>query len=182
MSSALYLSDQWLEKKIKERMHWDIRVSSSDILIKVNSGKVTLYGYFDKPYRHAAVVEIIKNTEGVHDFKDLSHVIKDYYRGDREIESILHKKLESLQLIKGEWIEVRSTDGVVKLEGVVYRNRLKGFAASYAWQLSGVKDCLNLIQIKRLPQKEIFVEPYQQKQSSRGGAQQQIAEAVALGG
>jgi osmotically-inducible protein OsmY len=150
MEMAQQVSDRRLEEKINSRIRWDIRVSQADVLIKVHAGKVSLYGYFDKAFRHQAVIDIIESTEGVTNIKDLSQVIKDYYRGDNEIDSLITKQLAEYHFLKGEWIDVKSADGVVKLEGEVYRPELKAFAAKTAWELSGVQDCINLIQLKEV--------------------------------
>lgn len=148
MEVSQQIADKRLEEKINSRIRWDIRVSSADVLIKVHSGKVSLYGYFDKSYRHQAVVEIIQSTEGVTKFKDLSQVVQDYYRGDTEINHLIQQQLSQYKLLDGEWIDVESADGVVKLEGEVFRPELKAFATKTAWELSGVQDCINLIQVQ----------------------------------
>lgn len=57
--------DELLLGNIAERVKWDSRVSNSDIQIKSNDGVITLYGYFDKPYRKDAIIRIIETTPGV---------------------------------------------------------------------------------------------------------------------
>ncbi|MBK7963841.1 MAG: BON domain-containing protein [Bdellovibrionales bacterium] len=139
---------QILLERIQNRIRWDIRVSNSDVSIKVKNGVVTLNGYFDKPYRHAAAVSVIKTTEGVVELKDQSQVVDDYCRTDKELETLISKQILTLPLLPGEWIDVDVCDGVVKLEGLVFRPRLKAFAARASWELSGIKDCINLIGLK----------------------------------
>ena len=54
-------------------------------------------------------------------------------------------------LDSGEHIEVDVKDGIVKLYGEVYRPRLKAMAVGAVWELSGVRDCQNLIEIIQPP-------------------------------
>ncbi|MNY55366.1 BON domain protein [compost metagenome] len=75
----------------------------------------------------------------------------DYYRTDDEIKQILLSELAELVKIGGEHIEVEVVDGIVKLEGEVYRPRLKASAVGSAWELSGVRDVLNFIEIRDPP-------------------------------
>ena len=75
-------------------------------------------------------------------------MIQDYFRTDYELKNLIKKQIQTFQLLPGEWIEVEVVDGVVKLDGVVFRPRLKGFAASDSWGLSGIKDCINMIEVK----------------------------------
>jgi osmotically-inducible protein OsmY len=117
----------------------------------VKDGFVTLLGYFDKPYRHTAALGIIKTTEGVEGFDDQSKVIEDYFRTDKELEILISKQILAMPFIEGEWIDVAVCDGVAKLEGKVFRPRFKAFAARSVWELSGIKDCLNIIEIKDTP-------------------------------
>jgi hyperosmotically inducible periplasmic protein len=144
--------DQALLERIQTRIRWDIRVSNSDLMIVVKDGEVTLRGYFDKPYRHSAALSVITSTEGVELFRDESQVVDDYSRTDKELESLISKQVLAVPFLPGEWINVDVCDGVVKLEGLVFRARLKAFAARASWELSGIKDCINSINLKEVPE------------------------------
>lgn len=153
MKSLLSLKqeDKILLQRIKSRIRWDIRVSNYDVNISVIDGKVVLSGYFDEPYRHEAAVNIISSIEGIKGFEDKAIVLGDYYRTDRELETIINKQLMKLPLIKDEWLDVEVCDGIAKLEGHVYRSKFKAYAARSAWELSGIKDCINLIDLRDWP-------------------------------
>jgi osmotically-inducible protein OsmY len=146
--------DKELFRKITSRIRWDIRVSNSDVSIDVNNGCVTLRGNFDKPYRQEAAISIITTTDGIADFKDHSKVIVDYFRTDSELETLISKQILAMPFVSGEWIDVEVFDSVAKLEGLVFRPRLKAFAARATWELSGIKDCINLIDFKERPQQQ----------------------------
>lgn len=168
--------DKDLLKKIQARIRWDIRVSNSDISIDVKNGCVTLHGYFDKPYRHAAALNIITTTDGVADFKDKSQIVEDYFRTDKELEVLITKQVQALPFVSGEWIDVEVCDGVAKLEGRVFRPRLKAFAARATWELSGIKDCINLIDLRPSPAQDKIARPMFEYPGLRFG----VAQATCL--
>lgn len=136
---------------IKERIEWDKRVSLADLEIVVRSGIVIVNGFVDCSYKKAAALEIVAETEGVWSVEDRIVVLTSYIRSDTEIKKILDQQIEGMIKVHGEHIEVEVLDGVVKLEGEVFRPRLKAMAVAAAWELSGVRDCFNFIEIKQPP-------------------------------
>lgn len=142
------LTDDELTQKIEDRVRWDIRVSNSDMFISTENGVVTLQGTFDKSYRHKAALKAIEETEGVDGIDDKSVVLEDYFRPDEKLKFLIESQILFLPLVAGEWIKVEVDQGVVKLKGCVNYPRFKAFAAKVTWELSGVKDCLNMIEIK----------------------------------
>ncbi|MEN0058513.1 MAG: BON domain-containing protein [Bdellovibrio sp.] len=143
--------DSELARKICERIKWDKRVSLADLEVSVQGSVVVVAGFVDTAFKKNAVIEIISDTEGVWGVEDRIVVPADYFRTDEEITQILKSQLEELIKIGGEHIEVEVSDGIVKLEGEVYRPRLKATAVASAWELSGVRDVLNFIEIKDPP-------------------------------
>lgn len=151
-------SDQELLRIIKSRIRWDKRVSEADLDIVVRGGVVIVSGYVDTSYKKNAAIEVLSETEGVWNIEDRIVVPVDYYRSDEEILKILKSQTDEMVKICGEHVEVTVADGVVKLEGEVFRPRLKAMAVAAAWELSGVRDVHNFIQIRypprRVPQLE----------------------------
>lgn len=148
------IDDQSLSEILVSRIRWDIRVSNSDISMIVKKGKVTLLGYFDADFRHEAAVQVITTTDGVLEFEDRSLVLQDYHRTDQELEVLVNKQILKMDLLPGEWIDVAVSRGSVRLEGSVFRTHIKASAARFAWELSGVRDCLNYIEM-RSPQGDL---------------------------
>ena len=136
-----------LSRIIREKIKWDKRVSLADLDILVQGDKVIVTGYVDTSYKKNAALEVISETEGVWSIEDRIAVPSDYYRSDEEIIKILKDQVDDIVKIGGEHIEIEVNDGVVKLEGEVFRPRLKAMAVACAWELSGVKDVLNFIEI-----------------------------------
>ena len=137
--------------RIRERIKWDKRVSLADLDITIRGGVVIVNGFVDTSYKKNAVLEIISEMEGVWAVEDRIVVPIDYYRTDDEIAQILKTTLAELVMIGGEHVEVEVVDGIVKLEGEVFRPRMKATAVSSAWELSGVRDVLNFIEIREPP-------------------------------
>ncbi|MEK2647026.1 BON domain-containing protein [Bdellovibrio sp. BCCA] len=142
-----------LLKKIRDRIKWDKRVSMADLDIVVRGSVVIVSGFVDTSYKKNAALEAISDTEGVWAVEDRIIVPADYYRTDEEITNILESQMAEMIKIGGEHIEVEVIDGIVKLDGEVYRPRLKAMAVASAWELSGVRDVLNFIEIKDPPRR-----------------------------
>lgn len=142
-----------LNRVIRERIKWDKRVSLADIDIVVQGDKVVVSGYVDTSYKKNAALEVISETEGVWAIEDRIVVPSDYYRSDEEILKILQGQIDDIIKIGGEHIEIEVEDGVVKLRGEVFRPRLKAMAVACAWELSGIKDVLNFIEITEPPRR-----------------------------
>lgn len=137
--------------KIRSRIKWDKRVSPADLDVVVQGSAVIVSGYVDTSFKKDAALEVISNTEGVWSLEDRIIVPGDYYRADGEIAKILKEELDEIVKIGGEHLEVSVSDGVVSLEGEVYRPRLKAMAVGAAWELSGVRDVINKIEIREPP-------------------------------
>lgn len=153
MISAKLNPDSEVLQRIKDRIKWDKRVSLADLNIVIRNGVIILNGFVDSTYKKTAAMDIVSSTEGVWSVENRIVVPMDYHRTDEEIKKIMEVQLHDLIKLSGEHIEVEVTDGVVKLEGEVYRPRLKAFSAASAWELSGVRDCLNFIDIVTPPQR-----------------------------
>lgn len=145
--------DNELARKLRDRIKWDKRVSIADLEIVVHGGVVIVSGFVDTSHKKNAALEVISDTEGVWAVEDRIVVPVDYYRTDQELKEILETQLEEMIKVGGEHIEIDVVDGVVKLEGEVFRPRLKAMAVSAAWELSGVHDVLNFIEIKDPPRR-----------------------------
>lgn len=147
MIAAKRNNDLETVQRIKERITWDKRVSLSDLNITMKNGTVVLNGYVDTSYKKQAAYDIVTSTEGVWSVENHIVVPSDYFRTDDEIKKIVEAQITDIIKLGGEHIEVEVIDGIVKLEGEVFRPRLKALASSIAWELSGVRDCLNFIDI-----------------------------------
>ncbi|UXR64085.1 BON domain-containing protein [Bdellovibrio bacteriovorus] len=145
--------DSELGRKIRDRIKWDKRVSAADLDVVVRGNLVIVSGFVDTSYKKNAALEVISDTEGVWAVEDRIVVPTDYYRSDEEILRILETQMADMIKIGGEHVEVEVVDGVVRLQGEVFRPRLKALAVAAAWELSGVLDVLNFIEIKDPPRR-----------------------------
>lgn len=145
--------DRDLVARIREGIKWDKRVSPADFEILAEGGFVFVRGYVDTSCKKQAALDVITTTEGVWSIEDKIVVLADFYRSDSEIQQLIESELSELVKICGEHIEVTVSDGVVKLEGEVFRPRLKAMAVINSWELSGVRDVINLIEIKDPPRR-----------------------------
>lgn len=139
--------DVILTKRIQERIQWDRRVSNSDIHVISRSGDVTLIGKVDSRLKILAAVEIAKSTKGVTSVRNQLEVPLSFERPDSELKNLIENRIREMSLVGKEFISVVVEKGSVKLEGVVLSKQKKALAAGFAWKLSGVNDCHNLIKI-----------------------------------
>lgn len=154
MGNTLLLKNQIdsdLARRIRDRLKWDKRVSSADIDIVVKDCAVIISGFVDTAFKKNAAIEVVSDTQNVWSIEDRIVVPADYFRSDDEIKHILMKQVAEMIKIGGEHIEVEVVDSVVTLRGEVFRPRLKAMAVASAWELSGVRDVLNLISIMDPP-------------------------------
>ncbi len=139
--------DRVLLKRIQERIRWDKRLSPADVHVAIDHGYVTLWGSVDSEFRRKAADEVVWSTDGILSLDDRVVASGEFFRSDTEIKALIEEQLRLLTFLDGERITVAVVDGIVKLEGEVYRLRLKGFASGAVFELSGVKDCLNMIEL-----------------------------------
>ena len=161
MSAVLQQQEQSSEilSLIKNRIKWDKRVSLADLNLTLRNGVLTLAGFVDTSYKKNAVLEIVSSITGLVAVEDRIVVPADYYRADDELQKLISDQLKDVLKLGGEHIEVDVVDGVVKLEGEVFRPRLKALASGIAWELSGVRDCLNFIEIVDPPHRVPLMNP-----------------------
>ncbi len=145
--------DSELVRVIRERIRWDKRVSLADLDITVRQGIVIVNGYVDSMIKKNAALGIISEIEGVWKVEDRIAVPSDYYRSDEEITKILESQVSDLIKVGGEHIELEVAENIVLLHGEVYRPRMKAMAGGMAWELSGVQDVLNFIEVKDPPRR-----------------------------
>jgi osmotically-inducible protein OsmY len=146
--------DDLLIDVIKERIKWDSRLSNSDVIIRIENGKVIVTGIFENSNRRKAIQQILRTTKGITKFADYTQVVPGRRKTDKEIFKILTKKIKDFYLFEGEFVDIKVSQGEVLYQGVVFRKNLKAFASRMAWELSGVNDCTNLIKIKNPPIKK----------------------------
>lgn len=140
--------DVLLTKRIQDRIKFDRRISNSDVHVLSRSGKVTLIGNVDSPAKKVAAVEIVRTTKGVTSVINQLEVPTEFSREDEEIKNLISRKVQDMVFLENEFISVSVERGTVKLEGVVLTPQKKASASGIVWELSGVRDCQNLIQIK----------------------------------
>lgn len=163
-----------LRRKICERLKWDKRVSAADFDVIVRGCSVIVTGTCDTSYKKTAALELVSDFDGVWSIEDRIVVPSDYYRSDEALKRLVTESIEELVMIGGEHIEVSVEDGIVTLEGEVFRPRLKALAVGSAWELSGVQDVINNILITDRPRRAPFFENIHRDSDGSGASQQEV--------
>ena len=142
-----------LSKRIQDRLDWDKRVSLADIHITLNAGQVTVFGKVDSEWRLKAADDIITSTKGVTKVINQIEIPIAFERSDSDLKVLLERRMRTIATAEDELITVRVDHGTVKLEGTLNSLSKKASAVGFVWELSGVKDCENLLKIRSpLPQ------------------------------
>lgn len=141
------LDDRELLKQLENRLRWDQRVSLVDVQLQTHCGYVTLSGVVDAAFRRLAALELVSHTEGVQGYQDRIIVDEGFVKSDGELVAIVTKQLGLLSLSPEERIFADVARGVVRLRGQVSQVRSKALAAGLIWSLSGVRDCINLVEV-----------------------------------
>jgi osmotically-inducible protein OsmY len=144
-------NDRLIAEHVYNHIYWDKRVSTYDVQILVSHGRVTLLGTVDCPMKKKAAHELTQTIEGVQGIEDQIHVPSQYYRSDQDLREIILEQLRRIGIPEEEFISVAVLEGVVKLDGLVSQPQTKAAAAGIVWELSGVQDCLNFIDIRKPP-------------------------------
>jgi hyperosmotically inducible periplasmic protein len=137
-----------LSQRIQDRIKWDRRISNTDVHVISRSGKVTLTGKVDSMVKKQAATELANSTKGVITVVNQLEVPTSFLREDEEIKNLLTHKIQKMDFLDKEHISLEVERGSVKLLGVVLSKQKKAQAAGLVWELSGVRDCRNLIQIE----------------------------------
>jgi osmotically-inducible protein OsmY len=141
-------SDERLKARILSKLQWDARVSLSDVRLVVRDRKVTVVGDFDREFRRKAVITTIKDFPGVREIIDQTSVRKFFVRTDDELQRLIEKEIEQIPLEGTSCsISVEVIDGSANFFGHVREPRIKALASRLAWELSGVRDCNNMIRV-----------------------------------
>ena len=146
MSANTYShSDQEIMNRICQKLYWDKRVSMTDIRVEADRGIITIKGVVDSDFKKRAALEVVATTDGVWNVKDEIVVKPNLVRSDDELKATILEEFNGFTLMPDERIVVTVHEGVAKLTGRVHQKRIKALAASFCWELSGVRDCLNQI-------------------------------------
>lgn len=138
-------SDEELRKDVIGALEWDVRIDPKDIEVEVKDGVVTLKGKVLSLPMLDAAVEDATWTRGVVDVVNDLAVMPIPTRHDNDIVMDLVGALTRDAVVHAPDIQVKSSGGVVILDGVVDRAQAKYAAEVNARLTRGVRGVINNI-------------------------------------
>ena len=135
------VSDEEIEKAIKDAARYDPRVAPFIVIPEVINGNTTLRGTVNNLKAKVAAEKLAKNTRGVADVNNEIEVEPDDFAirpADSLIEASLRNELLNNDETDLMHIDVDVSEGVVSLRGVVNRFVVKQEAETIAYDVAGV--------------------------------------------
>ena len=140
-----------MDVKIDERLIWDRRISKNDIRITVENEVANLTGVVDSFEKMEAAEELVWGLRGVINVVNKIRVDPFMKRTDEHLTHLIRRAISLRAIWPNERINVHVKDGIVELTGIVQTKEMKAFASGAAWKVSGVRDCVNAIEIAKQP-------------------------------
>jgi osmotically-inducible protein OsmY len=147
---VVYVSDDALEKAIREELAEDIRVDASEIEARASDGEVTLEG---------SVTNLAQKRTAEQDARDVVGVawvtnklsVKTDWREDWTIRDDVDFDLKTDSALTPFDLESRVKDGVVTLTGRVHDWSEKSHATDVAGRVRAVREVVNEIRVQPAP-------------------------------
>jgi osmotically-inducible protein OsmY len=149
MTTTALRNDAEIERDVSRELEWDPRVDSSEIIVKVKHGVVTLLGAVDSHAKRLAACHAAHSVMGVNDVADELQVkpaIRS--RTDVEVAKAVRHALEWDVYVPDSQIQSTVSDGWVTLEGEVDHGYQREDAARAVERLIGVRGVTNKIVFK----------------------------------
>jgi osmotically-inducible protein OsmY len=141
------ISDEEIKKMVIEELYWDDRIDASKIMVKVESGKVTLTGSVPSYMARDQAERGVSRVRGVVEVENKLTVMYTGFPTDEEIRFSIQNLITAYpELRKGD-IRVSVGGGIVTLEGSVTSYWKKTQARRVACGAEGVLDVINKLSV-----------------------------------
>jgi len=116
---APYVNDTVLKANVDEALYKDPVLESYQLILKVDSGVVNLYGRVDSWHEKQLASEVVKTVRGVKEVKNNIAFIYKKNRPDQDIKADIVSLLRNDARIDGVLVDVKVENGTVTLSGDV---------------------------------------------------------------
>jgi osmotically-inducible protein OsmY len=143
--------DQQLQRDVMDELEWEPAVHAQHIGVTARDGVVTLTGHVESFAEKLAAERAALHVKGV---RALAQDIKvelptSKKTADDEIAARALKILEWDVLVPSDRITVKVDNGIVTLSGEVDHLYQSDEAERDVWRLSGVRDIVNMVKVRR---------------------------------
>lgn len=141
-------NDDHIRHDVIDALMSDSRLDASGVNVDVAGGSVYLTGAIPSLAQKRIARQVVGRIKGVLDVDDEVKVVPVTARSDADIERSINAALLRDVLIDETKIDVRVTNGVVRLTGTVDDFAAKRAVAEIAWSTHGVVDVMDHVVIK----------------------------------
>ena len=145
------ITDEEIFKNVTQKLEFDPRINSSNIIVAVKDGIVTLTGSvntYAAKYMAEDNVKSIRGVMGIAEELKVNLYAQQRERTDADIARVARDALDWNVMIPDEKIQVIVEGGIITLTGEVTQNYQRESAVSAVHYLQGVKNVINRIQLK----------------------------------
>ena len=127
--------DKELFKKVEEALRVDPTTKSLHVNVSVQDGRITFSGSVRSWVEKELATEAAKSVKGVTSIQNLLTIDPQEHREDEEIKTDIERRFQSDVWLMGRALDVRVTNGVAHLEGIVRSALEKSRATTLAYVL-----------------------------------------------
>jgi osmotically-inducible protein OsmY len=147
--ATMMWTDNDIQQDVLDEFVWDPEIEGPDVGVEVDDGVVTLTGTVDSYLIKMAAEKAAQRVEGVRAVANGLSIRGPYTHNDTDIAKAAADALEANHQVPPDRVEVTVQNGKVTLRGEVNWSYQSNAAASSVRYLRGVRDVINLIQVKQ---------------------------------
>ena len=147
--ATMIRSDSAIQTDVLDELFWDPEVAAPDVGVEVDDGVVTLTGTVDRYAVKLAAEKAAQRVDGVRAVANDLSVRTPLTHNDTDIAKAAADALEANIAVPGGTVDVTVQNGKVTLRGEVDWAYRRYAAANSVRDLLGVRDVINLIQVKQ---------------------------------
>lgn len=144
-------NDKEIQRNIRDRLSWDVRVDPVEIQVEVENGAVTLAGQVPTYVGRSAAFDAAWSVAGVREVRNGLTVKRLAESGaipsDAEVQERISNLIAWNPSIDEKEISVKVADGLVRLEGAVNAHWKRDYVQELAANVLGVADIRNEIAV-----------------------------------
>ena len=147
--ATMIRGDNAVQTDVLDEFFWDPEVAAPDVGVQVDEGVVTLTGTVDRYAVKLAAETAAQRVDGVRAVANDLTVRSPLTHNDTDIAKAAATALEANYSVPPDVIDVTVQNGKVTLRGEVDWAYQRSAAANSVRYLRGVRDVINLIQVKQ---------------------------------
>jgi len=141
------LTDGRMEGAIERRLDMDSRIQGDSIGVSVQDGHVKLFGTVDTLHEYGHATQVASSVLGVQSVNNTIE-IRPQPTQDQQLKNNIAQRLERLELLNGDKVDVRVAKKVVTLMGTVPSQVALREVAHVAESVKGVRKVENLLTVE----------------------------------